>query len=429
MTYFDIKGLLSAMENGSFTEFNALSHEFMGHIYRELLSDEPSNSHRALDALITLQQCGEVSPEIREGICYFLQNSRDVLLCQWGLYNDFKHAVINQHNVQYELWCHDVVSKSIRDDPDFFRKLLRHGLIYPSCFNSTGLSLVYVALNENQIDIVCELVSKLTPEQILEPASIVAAYRQETIFELAVTNERIFSICWTRLEELSDQMLWGKLHQHHFTYICRFATSNLADRMLSRGLDLASVLQVDPLHAWTEIALYHSRPKALYEWFSCQGYCLPLTENALDTPLLAAARNDRVEATSWLLFHSTDMRELWRCAIDAARRQTAGSILILQMAMKRISFQVPVPLSNWIESLAIEIVQGACNEAQEGRMNLVEWYAIRKVGCAVQFAEDSLLFSKSMLTIARDANLLSLVEYQETLNHEAQKMLALRLEC
>ncbi|OJJ42048.1 hypothetical protein ASPZODRAFT_170424 [Penicilliopsis zonata CBS 506.65] len=346
-------------------------------------------------------------------------------IIRWGLYNDFKHAVINQHNVQFELWCHDVVSKSIRDDPDFFRKLLRHGLIYPSCFNSTGLSLVYVALNENQIDIVCELVSKLTPEQILEPASIVAAHRQETIFELAVTNERIFSICWTRLEELSDQMLWGKLHQHHFTYICRFATSNLVDRMLSRGLDLASVLQVDPLHAWTEIALYHSRPKALYEWFSCQGYCLPLTENALDTPLLAAARNDRVEATSWLLFHSTDMRELWRCAIDAARRQTAGSILILQMAMKRISFQVPVPLSNWIESLAIEIVQGACNEAQEERVNLVEWYAIRKVGCAVQFADDSLLFSQSMLSMAKDANLPILVEYQQTLNDQARKMLAL----
>ena len=49
--------------------------------------------------------------------------------------------------------------------------------------------------------------------------------------------------------------------------LCRFATSDLADRMLSRGLDLASVIEVDPLHSWTEIAIYHSSPEGLFERF------------------------------------------------------------------------------------------------------------------------------------------------------------------
>jgi hypothetical protein len=424
-----LEALLSAIESNSFTKIDLLSHELLSELYRELLNPKLSNSHRALNALIALQQCPLVPPEFQKGIQYFLQNSRDVLLSQWRLYKDFNHAIIHQHGLHTENYP-DVVSMSLRDQPELFRKLLRQRLIYPSCFNSAGLSLVYLGVDDNQIDIVCELVSMMTPEQILTPASIISGNRQETIFELAVRNEQMFRACWTQLESRSDQMLWGTLDQRHLTHVCRFATFELVDRMLSRGLDLASVLKFDPLHVWIEIALYHPSPTGLFERFSHQGHYLPSMKNALDTPLLAAARHDRAEATSWLLFHSTDMNEQLGCAVDAARRQTAGSIQILQMTIKRISLRVPAPPANWVQNLAFEVIHGASNRSGESQLesvDIVEHRAIQKIGFAMHFAEDSLLFPKSMLLVAREANLSSLVEYLQTLNDEARSMLALEL--
>lgn len=104
-----------------------------------------------------------------------------------------------------------------------------------------------------------------------------------------------------------------------------------------------------------------------------------------------------------------------------------GTIHIFQIAMERNSLQVRANLPNWVGNLVFEVVPEACREAHKGRTNLVKCYAMHIIEYAIQLAQDALLFC--MLNIARDRNLLSLAEDQQTLNDEARKMLVLGHGC
>ncbi|KAJ5385662.1 hypothetical protein N7509_008203 [Penicillium cosmopolitanum] len=63
------------------------------------------------------------------------------------------------------------------------------------------------------------------------------------------------------------------LQEDEIRSICRYAGLNLADRMFKRGLDLAFVIQKDPV-LWFEIVMYHPNPIELFDWLYSR-HCLP----------------------------------------------------------------------------------------------------------------------------------------------------------
>jgi hypothetical protein len=80
----------------------------------------------------------------------------------------------------------------------------------------------------------------MSPEQILDPASIMPGNFQETIFQLATSDQDLFNTCWAKVESEPGLTLSYTLDHRHHVSICQFATAELVSRMLRRGINLAS---------------------------------------------------------------------------------------------------------------------------------------------------------------------------------------------
>jgi hypothetical protein len=300
----------------------------------------------------------------------------------------------------------------------------------PNYYNLAGQSLFYLAICANKIDIAQELLSMMSPGQILDPAYIVPGYCPEKIFQLAAGNKELFNTCWAKLESDLGLNLSHTLDHCHLTSISQFATDELAGRMLDRGINLASTVKEYALSAWNGIALHHPDPEPLFNWLSRHECRPPPSQDGLDTPLIITARHDRVKETNWLLYHSCDERERWICAMEAATRQTDKSVYVLEIVMKRICLSVPAHHSEmgWVLKIARNVVQGTCNHARECKLegvDIVERRAIQKVGCINAFVEDSLLFPNSLLSDAREANLSNLADFLQIHNSETRRTMAL----
>jgi hypothetical protein len=308
-------------------------------------------------------------------------------------------------------------------------ELIRTGAIWPYYYNRAGHSLFYLATCANKIDIAQELLSMMSPRQVLDPAYIVPGYFPETIFQLAAGNRELFNTCWAKIESNPWLSLSNTLDHCHIASISQFATDGLAGRMLDRGINLASTIKEHAVSTWNRIALYHPDPEPLFNWLWTHGCWPPSSQDGMDTPLVVTARYDRVKETKWLLYHSCEESDQWICAMEAAARQTDESISILGMVMKRISLSVPTqPESDWVFKIANKVVQGACNHVRETKLDgtdVIECCAIQKVGCINHFGDNSLLFSNSLISDARDAFLYNLADFLQVHNSQTRRMIAL----
>ena len=402
---------------------NNLYYGFMAHVYQKLFYAQPCESHVALHALNILQKDERMPEKSRHEIRMFFQMSSELIAIPWKLFTDFKHASANRNVLQYTDCFPDTASFAIRSCPgDCFLELLRNKAI-PACgFNSAGQSFFRLAVCEGRVDIAGELLSEMSVEQILEPASIMADCRQQTILEMSVMNAELFNVCWAKIELNPDLDLSNVLALEYYAYMCRFSTEDLALRMLARGIDLAYTVNALPYVTWPAMAQYHTSPASFFSWLMQRG-CWPYsTEAGHVTPLLVAAQHDRFEATSWLLLNNHDTWEQRSCAIDAAVRQTEGSAYILGLVMKRISLAVPLYPLKWPQEIACKVIQAACNQNQMDdaeNLKFTQDLAMQKLGSVKASAPDLLVYSKESLSIAKQAGLTDLVNFLRAENKEA----------
>ena len=141
----------------------------------------------------------------------------------------------------------------------------------------------------------------------------------------------------TELESLSHQLLGGAFNQRY--HICRFATPELADRMLYLlywGPDLASIMKFDLLCAWSEITLYHPSPENLAKRYT------PRTLHAKNKNTIRARlpqedlRIIRVKQRSWSV--KTGPSSGCRTDLPGSWRRTSGHRRLYWSTAKRSSF-------------------------------------------------------------------------------------------
>ncbi|KAJ5654840.1 hypothetical protein N7490_001843 [Penicillium lividum] len=404
-----------------------LDYELMAYLYRELLNAKLYESHMALHALNILQRDERMPGSSRHEIHMFFQHSSEFMAISWKVFKNFKHASTNRDSLQYDQSFPDTASFAIRGClDDCFIQLLQNKAISPSGFNSAGQSFFFLAFHEDRLDIARELLSKMSVEHILEPAFIMAGIRQRSFLEISVINAELFNICWTKIESNPNLDLSNVLKQRHYAHVCRYATPDLASRMLARGVDLAYIANALSLVTWPEMAQYHPNPESFFDWLRLRG-CWPFsTEAGPCTPLLAAAQHDRFEATNWLLWNNHNAREQWKCAIDAAESQTEGSARILDLFLTRISLAVPPHPLRWPQDIACKVIQAACNQSQvSGAENLrfTQDLAMRKLRSVKLSAPDLLVYSKDSLSSAKQAGLTDLLDFLRAGEREALNMI------
>ncbi|KAJ5543801.1 hypothetical protein N7513_003388 [Penicillium frequentans] len=420
---------LQSILDGSFQpskDLHDLDNEFMAYMYRKLLDAEPYESHMTLHALNILRQDGRIPGPSRHGIKMFLKYSSETMAISWKVYKDFKHALASQNVLQDKQYLPDAASLTIHECPGCFTWLIQSRAIPASGFNSAGQSFFRLAFYEDRVDIARELLLAMSAEHILEPASIMADCRQQTVLEMSVMEAELFNICWTKIESNPNLDLSNVLGPRYSAHVCRHATPDLAVRMLARKIDLANIVKAFPLVAWPEMAQYHPSPASLFNWLVQRG-CWPYsTEASPDTPLLAAAQYDRFEATNWLLWNNHNAWEQWKCAINAAERQTESSAHILDLFLTCISLAVPPHPLRWPQDVTCKVIEAACDQSQLSRaenLRITQDLAIQKLRCVTAAAPHPVVYTKESLLIAKRAGLTDLVNFLRAGNKEALRTL------
>ncbi|KAJ5291425.1 hypothetical protein N7478_000676 [Penicillium angulare] len=110
------------------------------------------------------------------------------------------------------------------------------------------------------------------------PAATATEYSFEahlTTLEVAAMNETLFNHVWRRIESKGIVNALKLLIHEAFNdstciYICRFATGDLASRMLLYGIDLSDAVSRSP-DALSEIFIYNEDPSSLLNWLRTHG--------------------------------------------------------------------------------------------------------------------------------------------------------------
>ena len=278
---------------------------------------------------------------IREATEAFIQGSqlREKIRIQWNLYRDYDEAV--RHRSEFHSnWQQkdDLATSTLTTCGACFYFLLDRQAILTSYYTIHGLSFFTLASCFKNKDIACRLISLMEPEQLLCPKSV---GHWETIFQSTVVCNKMFEACWARLESDPDLDISSTLKPKHLYSVCKYASVGLARRMLDRGLDISIGLAAGGgnFTAWNAVAEFHLNPEPMLEWLN-QQLSSPRVSPRLD-PLVRAVQLDRVNAAIWFICHCNYSFDHERAAIEAAKRQTDESALILDVIIQRSSLAQP----------------------------------------------------------------------------------------
>lgn len=272
------------------------SHEWFTSQIPTLFHRDPLESQQVLSQLRIFDD--QASPELRESLDLLLERVgdriRQLALTHCGLFGDFDTAVDHQELLQYEEETPDVVSRSVSESIDNLVFMIQHDIIRPQYYNSFGHSLLFLAFQRGAIEAIVFMVSRLSPIHLLAPASIADTEDQRSILQLATLGADMFSACWVKLEKLPLNLRQA-LYVEDVRNLCRFVSVYLANRMQSRGINIAYVVYHDP-KLWMEIILHHACPESLFDWLYSNG--CPPPEDLVQS---YAAISDRWEVTHWFL--------------------------------------------------------------------------------------------------------------------------------
>ncbi|KAJ5100923.1 hypothetical protein N7456_006975 [Penicillium angulare] len=259
----------------------------------------------------------------------------------------------------------------------------------------------------------------MKPEEIILPSALLAGIPQDTVIQLSVMHQKFFIACWDKIEGILALELDKILSYTHCIYICRFTDEDLAERMRRRRIDLSSAVRKYPEVSWLEIARHNPDPSSFFNWLHREELWPPSSEIHSGSPLLIAAQNDRLPATTWLLYKTFDVRERWECAIGAATRHTAGSTSILECAIKRIALHSAVHPVRWPQNIYSAVIQGASQGAKKNtpeENTVIQHIAIKKMQFLRGHLGYSLLCSKKDMSLLKELDLQEMATFAENQN-------------
>ncbi|KAJ5288055.1 hypothetical protein N7478_003741 [Penicillium angulare] len=374
--------------NDALEPADSLDYNIISQLYGRLLVEDSTQSHIALHTLRTLQSSKKVSHEGRLEIRKFFEFSSKILAREWNLYTDFRHALDSKDKIPMpsHLSALDTASELIQTCPECFLWLLSLRSIEASYFNRAGQSFFHIAFHAGKLDLAGELIVRMTPEQLIQPSALFAHNPTETIVQMSVMQPELFTACWNKIERAPalDRDLCSVLNLMYTDriHICQFANQELAERMRLRGIDLSSTVHDFPLTSWCKMAEYYLDPVSIFSWLLNSNCWPPSSGVVSQSPLMTAAHHDRLQATHWLLHTTYDASERWECAINTANRQTAGSILIFECVIRRITLHPALHPPDWPQKIYSAVIQGACEWARNNdikQKSAVEQFAIKKL--------------------------------------------------
>lgn len=271
---------------------------------------------------------------IREATKAFIQSTelRVKIRTQWNLYRDYDEAV-RYRSEFHSNWEQkdDLATSTLTMCGDCFNFLLDCQAILPSYYTNCGLSFFALASRFKNKDIACRLISLMEPEQLLCPKSV---GHRETIFQSTVVCNKMFEACWARLESDPCLDISSTLKPKHLYSVCKYASVGLAKRMLDQGLDISIGLATGEgnFTAWNAVAEFHLNPEPMLEWLNQQPSSPRVSPNR--DPLVRAVQSDRVRAAIWFIRHCNYSVDHDRAAIEATKRQTDESALILHAIVR-----------------------------------------------------------------------------------------------
>ena len=184
----------------------------------------------------------------------------------------------------------------------------------PSDFNAFGYSFFILASVSENRELACHLISRMEPKDILCPFAIGPHIGTQTILQWTTRRPEEFHKCWERLESVPDLDLSNALKPGNLYYICEYASVELADKMLARGINIGHGFAKFPNDASSlyAAATEHPESEPLLNWLLQHVYG-PQGLSVTDTsaPLIQTIRSGRTQAAIWLISHTKDLHEIF----------------------------------------------------------------------------------------------------------------------
>ena len=341
--------------------------ELMDRIIMTALFSEPLGSHAALHTLESLSR-EALHPTFQDRITIVFKSKslREQIKSRWQLSPEFDHVEDYQENLRYyqyyqEAKTYDLASWTVAHCYHrCFSFLLGHGSVQAYSFCKTGESFFCLAMGGGKTKSIEHLVSLMDPKQLLQPCSINRLNGGKvTILQASTQKKAWFEACWKRATLLSDinPCFFGPVEVSN---ISQFATVELAEDLLNRGVDLGRRFPDNPSHPWWAFefpgwwgASAQENPAPILAWLWSRGHGPP--EGYLEF----VAKNNLISTASWILPNTKSYYDWKEAAYSAAANTDPWSVRMFELILQH--WQPKWQEDNtFAQNIVIKIVDEIC---------------------------------------------------------------------
>ncbi|KAJ5110345.1 hypothetical protein NUU61_001602 [Penicillium alfredii] len=224
--------------------------------------------------------------------------------------------------------------------------LLQTKAILPTMYISGDRSLLLCAMATCDTEIEGLFVDALDAQYLRRPL-LGTSDPDETYLAIRAGDPIRFPRAWQKLEADTTLDLIGWLRPTDLFEICKHATPELMDRLLTRGITLADVDE-DGRGCWHALIAYHPDPVTVGPSLLCHDPdpSRPALRDG-ETPLMMAVRLRRVGIGKWLVKYSNTRaknHQQQTVAQQATKQHTSDSVEILEEIMRATPLDSPADI-------------------------------------------------------------------------------------